>query len=803
MRVAAIYARFYRAFNYDYLRKAHEGFDPDPWDKMEGEDYPYIRIPMDPEMTCVVGANESGKSQLLDIVEQSLMARNLDEADFCRYSKFVTVERELRVPHVGVELTGVTDEEAAQLTDAGITTKAGKTVRIFRETKHGAIAWVEGSDSRFEIDSAEALRPILPTPFRIDPRKPLPDKLPFAHLLKEADDIEVDVPPRRALYAVTRVLMKMPGLLGKTLDEKEAKSLAGALTPAAFTDPTSEEERAGWDLAADLLVVVGHVNEDPLNRLIGALEQEDEGFVKALGGAIDDAIEKALDLGKWWSQDPNFRLHIDVRDHDLVFTISDRTEKEYSFDERSSGLKYFLSYLVQYLTHISDPARTGDEILLMDEPDAYLSNTGQQDLLRLFLDFTARDDSGGSSQVMFVTHSPFLIDKNRPDRVRVLDKGRDDQGTRLVKDQSRNHFEPLRSAFGGFVAETVFIGNCNIIMEGVSDQIYLATISTHLLRQNAPETERLDLNNVTLVPAGSASHIPYMTYLARGRDSNQPAVVVLLDGDTAGKDARKALAKKVGGVKTLNLDKHLLVIDGTMLPEVTSVREGGPQDIEDLVDPTVAAAACDRYAREFEIEPPRLTPSDIAEAAKSKGVYSATAACLKSAGSELRLDKVPFARHVVDALFTPADQEPLADGITTTLGNFRMLLTRLTVMQRAASRERSTAQIVRSTRNAVQNFVRDHPDSCTRAQLRLLFEEIEAALDDSKESEAIRHELRLFETDHPLNVELNRQIGDYRSVRTRLEALHLKPTLDSQEEVPTAQSSSDAQPTDPADEHED
>jgi len=48
------------------------------------------------------------------------------------------------------------------------------------------------------------------------------------------------------------------------------------------------------------------------------------------------------------------------------------------------------------------------------------------------------------------------------------------------------------------------------------------------------KTERLDLNTLTIVPAGSASHIPYMVFLARGRDADQPAVVVLLDGDAEG-----------------------------------------------------------------------------------------------------------------------------------------------------------------------------------------------------------------------------------------------------------------------------
>ena len=107
------------------------------------------------------------------------------------------------------------------------------------------------------------------------------------------------------------------------------------------------------------------------------------------------------------------------------------------------------------------------------------------------------DDAPGG-QVVFVTHSPFLIDMNRADRIRVLDKGSGEEGVRVVRDVGRNHFEPLRTALGGFVGETAFIGNCNLMLEGLADQIYLAGMSELLGRVGVASTQRLDLNRVTL-----------------------------------------------------------------------------------------------------------------------------------------------------------------------------------------------------------------------------------------------------------------------------------------------------------------
>ena len=46
MFISAVYVRFFRSFNFDYLRKAHRDFAPDPWDVLEsgGLQYPFVRV---------------------------------------------------------------------------------------------------------------------------------------------------------------------------------------------------------------------------------------------------------------------------------------------------------------------------------------------------------------------------------------------------------------------------------------------------------------------------------------------------------------------------------------------------------------------------------------------------------------------------------------------------------------------------------------------------------------------------------------------------------------------------------------
>ena len=388
---------------------------------------------------------------------------------------------------------------------------------------------------------------MFPRVVRINPDTALPNSVPLEYLANGNPEAGIAAGTARHLWRGTIspaldnatslvALLENPEALATTMRELFGQSSTSINMSAVEQQRLNAEMR----LAYDLLITVGGIDPGAFGSLRQALARENEGLANGIIGEMNNQLEESLNLTKWCTQDPYFRLSMDVREFHLVFTVRDKTGSNYSFGERSGGLKYFLSYLVQSLAHMR--RRQGQEILLMDEPDAYLSNQGQQDLLRVLQEFTVRTPESPGGQVIFVTHSPFLIDKNRADRIRVLDKGSGEEGVRVVHDVGHNRFEPLRTAMGSFVGETIFMGNCNVIVEGVSDQVYLAGMSTLLGAEGFSYEERLNLNQVTLVPAGGASgNVPYMTYLARGRGVDKPAVVVLLDGDSAGDEAVKEL----------------------------------------------------------------------------------------------------------------------------------------------------------------------------------------------------------------------------------------------------------------------
>lgn len=773
MQVSKIYVRFFRSFNYDYLRKTHPDATPHPWDLTAGGlFYPFVRVNVEPTITTIVGGNEAGKSQLLSAIKAALTGHGINRGDFCRYSQFFAVDKEMAKPDFGIELTDLTEAEKATIRDlCELPTEEDLTsFALFRFAGSAPVAYIR-SDAGWTmhgITNSAALHEVLPKVFTIDATVPLPNSVPISFLARTGD--EHNFYGREQRLTFFDVLLDNP----EQLDTAQGLATLVPEMHAAISAPTArqEEYQAMLDLADDLLVRVSKIDRSAFSELYTAVSEGREGYANGIVERINKAMAAALNFQKFWSQDNNFALLVTLRDLDLVFTIRDRTGTEYSFSERSGGLKYFLSYFVQYLAH-EQLAGDGREILLMDEPDAYLSSSGQQDLLHIFEELAHPTEGQKPCQVVYVTHSPFLIDKNHGERLRVLEKGEGEEGTRIVANAARNHYEPLRSALGSFVAETTFISNCNLMLEGMSDQVLLAGMASHLAKQRVPLMENLDLNKVTLVPAGSASHIPYLVYLARGRDVEKPAIVVLLDSDTAG-DLAKAQLKKGGLRGNQLLDPRFVVQLGDLdQSKMQSANPEGTKTIEDLVPLPIALAAAKQYGEEF------LTKRE-AEAVKrisatslevhAAGVHHALETAFKGVvGDTFHLDKVALARYVLEAADGQHPDLSVETDILRT--NFRALFNLLSAKQRTATRELTEEKVDKKINRLRKGFLADNPTSATKEQGLLLLEDIEASLVQGSEADRVTYELRRITSNHSLTDDMLQEIEDYRQFEDDLHSL--------------------------------
>lgn len=796
MQLKTVFVRFYKSFNYDYLRRFHPNSKHLVWEDLDEMWYPYVQIPIEPKVTTIVGANESGKSHLLTAIEKGISGKDIKREDFCRYSQFFTVEiGKRKLPDFGFEWTNLSPEEENRVRSACKVeeTRTIKDFLLFRNQSNKLTVYLPtgATYEKHPLNAADAreLEKHLPRTFRIDAEVALPDSVSIKSLSKsKADNREQNslMNLSRAerldrMSAVDMIFRNPDWFQNQQTVVQYAQNISQATSEVVKRSESSDGKsvdikRKESELARDLICKIAAVDPEALDDLYRAVRDGKEGHANGLVQSINNRLAASLNFPKWWVQDRSFQLMVSLREHELVFTIRDRTKTEYSFTERSSGLKYFLSYYVQYLAH--EPEGSEPELLLMDEPDAYLSSQAQQDLLKIFDAFANPKDDRKSVQVIYVTHSPFLIDKNHAERIRVLEKGVSDEGTRVVKDTGKNHYEPLRSAFGAFVGETTFIGSVNLMVEGQADQILLAGASTYLLRNGASPLGALDLNRITIVPSGSASHIPYLVYLARGRDIEKPPIVVLLDSDASGNEAKKRLAKGGAYNRQLLKEEYILQINDLRSDGTLFLNNNCLSETEDLIPLQLCVQAARRYVEQIyglpSDESAKITKQAISdELVTSKTTFKAIEECLKKISDDMHIEKTGFARSVIDILPQIADGEgsTTLESLQQFENNMNLLFKRINKMQRAAERENSSERISEKVERLKKGFVYDHPNNATREQAHILFDDIEASLENDNESDAIKMSLAGIKRDFDIDNDTTKPISNYDDFKLRLESI--------------------------------
>lgn len=754
MLLTRVLVRFYRSFNFDQEAKATRKNEYG-WEVIEGAGwFPFVEIDVDPEVTAVVGANESGKSHLIGATLRALSGERISSVDFCRYSQMYSVEvGEIRSPDFGAEfmLTSAADVDA--LKAAGLSLSIRDRFTLLRMGS-GENAIIRKGQPNHPLESEELahVQAVLPQAYQLKTRARIPDVISFDALLE-----------------------REPGLLSRRRDRFEfdeslrsggisswpqlVSGIASLVVPSAEqgvgTDESREESKR---LGRDLLLNVARISPTKFRELESAIRDGEEGQVGALTEQMNRSIARHLNFRRWWRQDRDFELRLAPREREVAFTIRDKTGTDYSFSERSRGLTYFLGYFVQLRAHPRPAHRS--EVLLMDEPDAYLSSAAQADLLRVLDDFARPANGARRDQVIYVTHSPFLINKNAGHRIRVLDKGTDQEGTRVVRDIVRNHYEPLRTSIGAHIAETAFIGGANLLVEGPTDQILLTGALSLLRRRGHPTSELIDLNEVTIVPCASASHVPYMAYLARGRDTLKPPCVALLDDDTSGRDAISKLTKGEADGKRILQDRHIINL-GDWAKDADLALAAGTVVVEpeDLIPVAVAVEGARYYAHRFLGLPvgatAALQANDVLNILGDHrgSIFAALKAAFAAAFNGKSLQKVGFSKELVYYLERAAAENPRPTGLPAFEQNFSALIQYLGDALGDAGSSESNVRDLDRVERIIKSFIHDFSNGMSRDTANRLLRDIDSVLDDSEEHDSIRQRMSAMRRSHHLTVD--------------------------------------------------
>lgn len=252
-------------------------------------------------------------------------------------------------------------------------------------------------------------------------------------------------------------------------------------------------------------------------------------------------------LGEFYKQDDIY-FEIDIDGTNILFYIYDN-DKEIPFrpDQRSIGFQWFLSFFLIINAAVSK----GDDIILIDEPGLYLHPIAQKEILTLM------ENLGEKNQIIFTTHSPYLISPLRLDRLRLIIKQNENRETivqnKIHTNADKETLSPIITAIGLDLSDTLGINkNFNIITEGISDYYYLQAMS-NILDKNL---------NFNIIPSMGAQQTIYIYSILIGWGF--PAII-LLDNDNEGN-------------KVANLMKRHLESD----IEVIFVSKENDTQIEDL-----------------------------------------------------------------------------------------------------------------------------------------------------------------------------------------------------------------------------
>lgn len=192
---------------------------------------------------------------------------------------------------------------------------------------------------------------------------------------------------------------------------------------------------------------------------------------------------------------------------------------------RSKGFNWFFSFLVWFKKIQED--NTSNYILLLDEPGLNLHASAQADLLRFL------EDLSKNYQIIYTTHSPFMISSGNLDRVRtVLETNKGSVISDSIQEKDPNTLFPLQAALGYDIAQNLFVSTKNLLVEGVSDLVILTALSG-LLESEKRNGLRSD---VTIVPTGGLEKVATFISLLRG---SKLEIVCLLDSYTDAKGKAK------------------------------------------------------------------------------------------------------------------------------------------------------------------------------------------------------------------------------------------------------------------------
>lgn len=553
------------------------------------------QINVETNVTCLVGMNEAGKTAVLTALNR-LNPTDGDsftvQQDYPRW--LLTRDRRDGVVDatIPIEATFKLTEDDAKV----VAERLGDGVVAAGDTIRAEKAYGSSGQPKWwlNVDAAAAVANVVDRA-DIDGKlaktlKSCPDLTDLADKLDElaSDDDETDATETAQDADIQKVRAELARVVGSdntVVVRSVVASILRPRTPRFFYFNNYSVLEGRIDLSAlsldsdDRAASTSNQTARSLLRLaettpddLAGDEYEDrKAELEAVGNDLTQQVFR------YWKQNPNLRVrfdvdrvpsdnpshgrppiitpYLDIRVEDVRHSFTN------NFSQRSSGFRWFFSFLAAF-TEFEMRQEQEDFVVLLDEPGLTLHGRAQADLL----DFI-NDRLAPVAQVLYTTHSPFMVETDKIERIRIVEDGGPETGATVSKEVLRvgqDSLFPLQAALGYDVVQHLFIGEANLLVEGPSDFIYLDTLSRYLASK---KMSHLD-DDWRIMPAGGANNIPSFVALI----GTSMEVSVLID---AGTEGAQRLQRAIDAGR---LDQRRLI-------EVSEVTGNKNSDIEDIFTP--------------------------------------------------------------------------------------------------------------------------------------------------------------------------------------------------------------------------
>ncbi len=227
----------------------------------------------------------------------------------------------------------------------------------------------------------------------------------------------------------------------------------------------------------------------------------------------------------WTQKDISFKFEFTTGNL-LSFNIIENN-RSIELENRGDGFKWFLLFLLTFSEKIGNDFE--NNILLLDEPGNNLHPGAQIQLLHQLEEISRKN------QIIFTTHSPFLVNQLYPKRIVYLQ--REKGSTQITVHDPRKALVDECQLFSklGFPFSTIpNWQEIALFVEGITDQQYIKKIV--LVKAYFEGEILLDFNRISVQPMGGLNNLRNYYTLA---EHTKMQKFFLVDGDDAGREKQK------------------------------------------------------------------------------------------------------------------------------------------------------------------------------------------------------------------------------------------------------------------------